>query len=493
MPGYCFEQEGKPMKSQTERPPRRPANGRSTRPNKTNRYARQTARGIEAKRDGKPLIFGWGKHLSHREKLKIQRRATWGFTGLIVLIIVGVLVGSWINNNIIIPGLAITTVNGHTIPQSQFRKMVALQTLIENNKLNGKNGLTQQHSSLESQDAAQVKIIDDTTKTVDSLNTQIAKLPKGPSAQRTNLTNQLKAQQAILKAAQTKHTSLTAQISDLTTNTIPLEQQVFVQGQIATDSATWLQDDELIREWLAKQSAALQNKINPTSGAIDRAISALAADVPATTPYSSLLSQMGVSNDDMRAMMTIKLRRDNMQTYLATQVVSPAYQVDARTMTLATKANAENVLKLLAKNGSNFAQLAKQKSQDSGTNTKGGDLGWLIRGQYAQTEGTGTIDNWIFDPFRYDGQISPVLEENGTFRIIQIVNIDPSRAIDAATLQTAKSNALANWLLELKAEPYTSVSQPDSNMLLDANNLPPTSILPASAPAAPSSSGIPGG
>src|SRR5437660_10082033 len=131
------------MKSQTERPTqaRRPNNQRSTRSNKARRYSKQTARGVEAKRDGKPLIFGWGKHLSHSEKIKVQRRATWVFTGLIVLVLVGVILGTWINNNIIIPGLPITTVNGHQIPQSDYRKMVALKTLLENKKIYGRGGM----------------------------------------------------------------------------------------------------------------------------------------------------------------------------------------------------------------------------------------------------------------------------------------------------------------------------------------------------------------
>jgi parvulin-like peptidyl-prolyl isomerase len=480
------------MKSQTERPPRRSTNARTARSNKGNKYYRQTARGIEAKRDGKPLIFGWGKHLSHSEKMKIQRRATWAFTGLIILIIVGVLVGSWINNNIIIPGLPVTNVNGHQIPQSQYRKMVALKTLLEDNKINGKHGLVQQRNNLQSQDAAQLKIIDSTTKTVDSLNAQIAKLPKGPSAKRTDLTNQLKAQQAILNAAESKHQSLTNQFNNLAQNTIPLEQQVFTQSQISTDSATWLQDDELIREWLANQSAAVQNKINPTSSAVDQAMSILAGEIPTNTTYGSLLSQMNVSNDDMRAMMTIIVRRNNTQAYLASQIVSPAYQVHARSLTLDTKANAQNVLKQLKPDGSNFAQLAKKYSQDNNTNSQGGDLGWLIRGQYAQTEGSATVENWMFDPHRYIGQISPILQENGTYRIVQILSIDPSRAVDASTLKTARDSALQDWLYQIRAQPGTSVSQPDSNMLLDPNNLPPTSILPASAPAAPNS-GVPGG
>ncbi|HLL78239.1 MAG TPA: hypothetical protein VKT25_01985, partial [Ktedonobacteraceae bacterium] len=109
-------------------------------------------------------------------------------------------------------------------------------------------------------------------------------------------------------------------------------------------------------------------------------------------------------------------------------------------------------------------------------------LGWLIRGQYAQNEGTATVDNWLFDPARYIYQISPVLNENGTYRIVQILGIDPSRAVDSKTLQTAKGSALSNWLLELRADPSNVITTPDQNMLTDPNNLPPTSILPAAAP-----------
>lgn len=480
------------MSSQTERQPRRPTSARpakSARSNKPNKYYRQTARGIETRRDGKPLIFGWGKHLSHSEKMKIQRRATWAFTGLIVLIIVGTLLGTWIYNNVIVPGETLTTVNGHQIPQSEFRKMVALDTLIQYDKLNGKTGLNAQHNSLEAQNAAVLKTINDTNATIASLNSQIAKLPKGPSAKRTQLNNQLKAQKTALSKAEATQASLTSQISTLTTQTIPLFQQTFIETQVASDSAEWLQDDELIREWLATQSVALQNRINPTSGAVQQALSSLAADLPASASYNSLISQMGVSDSDMHTMMTIKLRRDNMQTYLATLIKSPAYQVHARSMTIDTLAHAQAIYKQLqASAATNFAALAKKNSQDSSSASKGGDLGWLARYQDAQSEDTGVIDDWLFDPHRYVGELSPILVENGTYRILQILSIDPSRPIDPTTLQTLKGNlsnptALNDWLLDVKAEPQTQVTQPDSNMLSDSNNLPPTSILPSSPPA----------
>src|SRR5207244_6374092 len=112
------------MTSQTEQPVKRPIKQRTTRSTKQ-RYNKQTAH-VEARRDGKPLIFGWGKHLSHAEKVKIQRRATWAIAGIFGFLIVGTILAFWITINIIIPGKPITSVNGHQIPQSQYRKIVAV-------------------------------------------------------------------------------------------------------------------------------------------------------------------------------------------------------------------------------------------------------------------------------------------------------------------------------------------------------------------------------
>src|SRR5260370_23366083 len=216
------------MKSQTEQPVKRPVKQKTTRSNKPKKYRKQTAH-VEARRDGKPLIFGWGKHLSHTEKVKIQRRATWAMTGLIGLILIGTIVGFWINYNIIVPGLPITSVNGHQIPQSEYRQMVALQTQLEVNKLYAPHGLTAQSQSLQKQDAAQLKIINDTTTQITNLNKQIKALPPGPSAKRTDLNNQLKTAQTTLQNAQTKHASLNSQFTNIQQNSIPIERQSFTQ------------------------------------------------------------------------------------------------------------------------------------------------------------------------------------------------------------------------------------------------------------------------
>jgi parvulin-like peptidyl-prolyl isomerase len=468
------------MTSQTEQPVKRPVKQRTTRSTKPKRYNKQTAH-VEARRDGKPLIFGWGKHLSHAEKVKIQRRTIWAVAGIFGLLIVGTILAFWININIIIPGKPITSVNGHQIPQSQYRKMVAVKTQLAYNNIYGKQGLVAQANDLTKKDAAQLKTINDLTKQVDTLNKQIKALPAGSSQQRTDLENQLQSTKKQLSDAQATHQKLNQQITNLNQNTIPLAKQSFTQSQVANDSVSWLQDDELIREWLTTQSPAIQNHVNPTTAEINKTLNDLKASLPATTSYSSFLSQMGISNDDVISMLTVNVRRDNMQNYLASKIVSPSYQVLSRTITTDTEAQANKILQEL-KNGGDFAKIASKQSKDTTTASSGGSQGWLARGQYALNQNAAVVENWLFDPSRYIYELSPVLRENGSYHIAQIMGIDPSRPIDKSMLQTLQFNALSNWILEQQALPSTKITPEDQNMLLDPMNLPPTSILPAAAP-----------
>jgi len=469
------------MNTQTERPVRK-ATGKGGK--STKRYYKQTAH-VEARRDGKPLIFGWGKHLSHTEKVRIQRRATWGFAALIVLLLAAVITGTWINLNIVIPGQAITTVNGHAIPQSVYREMVAVKTQLELNKLYGTNGLTAQLTNLEQQYAQLGTQVTSTNTKITDLNNQIKKLPAGTSTQRTNLQKQLDTENTTLKTLTGKQMTLGNQISTLNQDTIPLEKQGFTQSQIGNDSATWLQDDELLREWLATQSSAIQAKINPSAKQVNTDFNSLKANMPKSNGYNTFIASMGISDDQIRAMITVLDRRNNALAYFSPLVASPSYQVLGREITVPTQAKANLVLQDLQK-GQDFGKLAKQYSQDTNTNQKGGSLGWLARYQYIDDSGLNgpaIVENWLFDSSRYLNQLSPVLFGNGAYYIVQVMNIDPSRDVDATLLKSLKANALVDWLKDRRALSGMNITAVNQTMLLDTGNLPQNNILPASAPA----------
>jgi parvulin-like peptidyl-prolyl isomerase len=481
------------MNSQTARRSERP-----TRSAKNKKYVKQTAH-VSARRDGKPLIFGWGGHLSHSEKTILQRRAIWTVTTIITLLLIGVFVLFWVNINVINPNRPITTVNGEGIPQSDYRKMVAVQAEMHNSTINGPHGLTAQRDALQKQLAVQQKLVTTDQNTITNLNAQIKKLPAGTSTQRTTLEGQLKAAQQKLNTDETQGTTLATKYQDILQNQIPQQQQLYTQSQVGNDSADWLQQDALIRQWLAKQSISISSQIAPSPAAVNQAVQDFMNNIPKNSSYQKFLSDDNITDADVHTMMTVKVRRDNMQKYLASQIVSPTRQVLARAMTLQTPSDAQKILAQL-KTGADFGKLANTKSVDTATKTKGGDLGWMVQGEYtinyAQNVG-GTVDNWIFDPARTLNQISPVLSENGTYHIVQIMGIDPSRTVDATTLQSLKTNALTTWVLSQKALPGTKITDIDQTMLLDSSNMP--SSLPVSPPSQqqqqqglPGSSGMPG-
>ncbi len=456
------------MTSQTARRPNSP---RPTRSAKAKKYTRQTAH-VEARRDGKPLIFGWGGHLSRTEKTRLQRRAVWTLTTFTALLIVVVIVGFWVNLNILIPAQPITTVNGESIPQSNYRKYFALDAQFEANHIYGPTGLNTQRDNLGKQVA-------DAQTVIDNLNKQIKALPAGKSTQRTSLQTQL-------TSAQTNHDNLNAQYQGMLQSTIPNEMQLFTQSQYGNDAVGTLQDDVFIRQWLAKQNTTVAGRVQPSSSAINQAISSFSANLPKATNYNKFLSDNSLSNDDAHAMMAVMLRRINMQAYLSSLIASPLYQVHARDITLSTLAQANTILKQLKNNG-DFAKIAKAQSVDATTKTNGGDLGWLAQGQYAQniaSNTSGIVDNWIFDHARTANELSGVITENGAYHISQILQIDPARLVDSTTLATLQKNALISWLLSQKGKLGLSVISSDQNKLLDPMNIPNTTpSLPSSPPA----------
>jgi len=420
------------MKTQTVRGP---DGQRPTRSAKTRKYVKQTAH-FDARRDGKPLIFGWGGHLSRHEKNQLALRSVWAVTLLLVAFMVFILVGFWVNINIIVPGQTISSVNDQNIPQSDYHKMAVFKGEIYNSELNGVHGLIAQENDLQTQ----------INKTKDA-------------NQQANLINEL---------------------NTLKQTIIPNVQNLFVQSPLSNEAIQWLQEDIVLRNWLSKQNSAIQKQINPSDAMLTKAMNQFKANLPKGTIYNTFLSQNSVSDDDMRAMMAVLLRRDNMQSYQASLIKSPARQVDARIIEVATPADAQSIIRQL-KHGTDFAKLAQDKSLDSSTKSNGGELGWLTRGEYTLNFGnnlSAVVDNWLSDPARKAGDLSPDLTDNGAERVVQIVAVDRSRSVDASTLQKLQNNALQYWLLVQKLGYHITPGNP--NMLNDPMNMP--SFVPSSPP-----------
>ena len=84
------------------------------------------------------------------------------------------------------------------------------------------------------------------------------------------------------------------------------------------------------------------------------------------------------------------------------------------------KAKAEDVLNQLKK-GANFADLAKKYSDDKGTASRGGDIGWVVRGQIAEQE----FENAAFS--MTPGSIGEIVQSRYGFHIVQVLAHEAAR------------------------------------------------------------------
>src|SRR5262249_12880352 len=92
------------------------------------------------------------------------------------------------------------------------------------------------------------------------------------------------------------------------------------------------------------------------------------------------------------------------------------------------------------------------------------------------------IEVWAYDPARKVGDWQIIHTASGTFDVVQIVGIDPSRPVDAATLKNSQDNALSHWLGGQRVAPFNHISTPDADMVQAARNLPQLPNLNAQLP-----------
>lgn len=134
--------------------------------------------------------------------------------------------------------------------------------------------------------------------------------------------------------------------------------------------------------------------------------------------------------------------RKKLQAAFATQAPTSGDQVHASMIEVYTEDDAKSVEAKL-KSGADFAQLAKESSQDTATKDKGGDLGWFPRG--LQPSIPKVVEDAAFDKLK-PGEVSDILSDNSTFYIVKLEDKAQNRPFDAATLKKVQDNMFNNWL-----------------------------------------------
>jgi parvulin-like peptidyl-prolyl isomerase len=427
---------------------------------KASGYRRQTAVHVEERRDGTPLIFGWGKHLSRREKLRIQKRIAIGVAAAFITLAIAVLVFGVLWQNVFLPNEAIVTVDGHGIPQSLYRKVTFYLAQDDINRL---RALQNQQAQLQ--------------KETQSKNSKVV---NSAEAALVRVDNQISQVQASLTSGQLGQTA----INDL------VDDQLIQEGMTRLEQQG-IQSDLYTATWAHLPFTGSGHRVSAATFAITNAdiqkkLDAFKKAFPAGQSYSQFLQQSHLSDSDMWQVMMILVRRDKMQAFLAGLVQPIEKAVHVARITLATSGEAQAARYELLKEGANFAALAKKESTDVNTKNKGGDMGWIAAGEMD----TAPLDRWAFAA--QPGQLSPVINDNGAYDVARLLGVNDSYHLNPLTVATLKTNALQRWLDEQRAILGNRIGQPNETMVLDPNNLPANlPNNPGSIPGVPGNS-IPG-
>jgi len=115
--------------------------------------------------------------------------------------------------------------------------------------------------------------------------------------------------------------------------------------------------------------------------------------------------------------------------------------------------------------GGDFASLATEYSEDTGSKDQGGELGWFGKGRM--------VAEFEDAAFKLQpGQVSEPIKTQFGYHLIKVEERDPARTIDEYTLQQKKYEAFQKWLTDLR-----TAATIERNWTLD--KVPPTPGVPA--------------
>ncbi len=224
-----------------------------------------------------------------------------------------------------------------------------------------------------------------------------------------------------------------------------IQLQLAQEGRPVAPSALFFRQvlENLISITLLQQDAKAQG-VTASEQEVERQIDARKGAFPSEADYKKALAQAGITEETLRQQARDQLA---VQKYVQTKVVPNAAVPDQMTREFydknkdkirsperlhlrhilieanaktppADKAKArqkaDDLLKKL-KAGEDFAQLAMSNSDDNGSKLKGGDLGWIVKGQ--------TVPPFEKAAFALakPNDLSPVVESQFGYHIIQLL------------------------------------------------------------------------
>ena len=432
--------------------------------------------------EGEPLIFGWGAHLSRREKDALRRRAIIAGAGFVAVLIAGILLYAYLSEYVIQARATVARIGSDTINASAYSAALGAE-------LAHRVHLTRQ-----------VQLI--LPKLVSEPDADAAALSSGASRLLAQQEQQLQFLPSFVleqmldalivrrEAAARGYTYTDAEREEATAAYLDALSEAAVRDRILAlvppplpeptpipGEAEIQQSDELLmRAELQRQAniaataAALPPTPTPTA-----APAAPTPLVPTPTPalagrVQAYLDGTGISREVFDARVQDAWWRQRLEREVIDAVPATQAQVRARHILVASEADAALARERLEA-GEDFAELAAEMSLDPGSKELGGDLGWFPRGMM-----TPTFEQAAFtlEP----GQVSDPIQTPFGFHIIEVLERADDVPLEATALSQLQLRAFSQLLADRKEELGVERLLTQESVAWAQRHMPPLPALP---------------
>ncbi len=205
--------------------------------------------------------------------------------------------------------------------------------------------------------------------------------------------------------------------------------------------------DQMINEVVIAQQAEKES-IRIADADLNARLAQMVQDAGSVDKVSAYLEKFQLSLGDLCAQMRSSMLGEKMLDRATAALPTQAEQVHVRQILVSTPALAQS-LRDRARQGEDFASLARQYSMDETSKSNGGDLGWVAKGIRAPE-----LDAVIFQlPLN---QTSDVVATELGYHILQVLDKDKARALPPEYIQYQRQSyflsSLQGWRDAMKIE-----------------------------------------
>ena len=378
---------------------------------------------MDARSDGRAMLFGWGEGLTRAEKDRIKARLAVLTLSSVIALVVLVIGGTLLWDRVYTAQRPVLRIDGRPVTLQAYTNLLTFHRnrlqlqMAELNQMMGQGGADSPFAQLAQQQMQQVQ-------------SQLSSIETALPEEIVN--------EHLIRAEAAKR-GLTAPPDEVDTQ---LKQLIGYQDPSAVPTPE------------ATSAATPSAEANPAAD-VQLTTTPRATPAPTRTPsradrrsgtFDSKLKDyrrvVGVSESVIRSQIEYDILRRKVVDEIGKNAPKVADQVHARHILVADEGVASSIVERL-KNGESFEAIAAEVSLDTSNNEEGGDLGWFGHGQMV-----GEFETAAFQ--LQPGQISAPIKTQFGWHVIRVDERDPNRVLEGQALEQAKGAEVNKWLEQEK-------------------------------------------